>query len=78
MELHFPEHGSDCFSINCEENSNEGYDVAVDLVSGDFHIVDVVINDAYEDRPDWADSMYDVKREVELSPCKDGSVEGEN
>ncbi len=78
MELNFPEHWGDCFAVNCEKDTDEGNYIAVDLISGDFHIVDVVIDDANEDGPDRADGMNDVKRKIELGPCEDGCVEREN
>ena len=78
MELNFPEHWGDCFAVDCKEDPNECNDVAVNLISGDFHIVDVVIDNTNKHRPDGANSMYDIQREVELSPCKNGSVKWEN
>lgn len=75
MELNFPEHGGNGFSIDSKEYPNECNDVSIDLIFGDFHIVDIVIDNAHKYRSYRADGMNDIKWEIELSPCEDGSVE---
>lgn len=78
MELNLPKHGCDGFSIDSKEDSNKSNDVSIDLISGDFHIVDIIIDNTYKNRANWADSVYDVKREIKLWPCEYGSVECED
>ena len=68
MEFYLPEHRSDWLSIDCKENSNKSNDVSINLISCNFHIVDVIIDYAYENRADWADSVNNVKRKIELCP----------
>lgn len=50
MELNLPKHGCDGFSIDSKEDSNKSNDVSIDLISGDFHIVDIIIDNTYKNR----------------------------
>jgi hypothetical protein len=74
MKFNFPKHLCNRLTIDCKKDANECNKVAVNLISCNFHIVDVVIDNTYKYRADRSDGMNDVQWKVKLSPCKNGSV----
>lgn len=62
MELYFPKHRSYKFSINSKEDSNKSNNIAINLISSNFHIINIVINNTYKDRTNRANSMNNIQR----------------
>ncbi len=60
MELNLPEHWGYGFTIDREEDTYEGDDISVDLISSDFHVIDIIVDDTYEYWPYGADCVHDI------------------